>query len=97
MAQWHSKEPFWFREMLIENSIEAKAYPFRVDLIHCVGDALVPYKIASAYAKRLYESGTKRVSLYVPDRFGAPKSHEECFLPSIIKAAEIVGGFERFR
>lgn len=92
VSKWQSNEPFWFREMLRENSPKAMPYDVRVDLIHCRGDTLLPLSHARRFAEQLRSSGAQEVRLLVPDHFGASRSHEACFLPALQTASKIVRG-----
>ncbi len=91
VSQWQSGKPFWFRDMLVQNSIKAKAYDFPIDLIHCRGDTLVPYRVAKYFAIALQDAGSAEVAIHIPD-LTTPMGHEACYFPAISESVKVLRG-----
>ncbi len=81
----------WFRLKLLKNSaIETSSYLTPIKLIHCKGDDIVPYEMATSTKKLLNLAGSKVDLITLEDKIGSqPLSHTECALPAYIYTAKM--------
>ncbi len=83
----------WLRVKLLKNSaidLDFAAPRSKIRLIHCRGDNVIPYKIATESKKYLKVIGTNVELITVEDRINSsPLKHIECALPAYKIALDI--------
>ncbi len=81
----------WLRLKLLKNSApKLSSYLTPIKLIHCKGDDIVPYKIATATKKVLTALGSKADLITIEDEINSkPLSHIKCAMPAYIYTAKM--------
>ena len=77
-----------FRLELFKNSITNPQARTQIDLIHCMGDDVVPYKVAQEEKKLLGFLGN-HIKLFTVDSKENPLTHAKCFVPAYAKALHL--------